>query len=209
MVKYYDHYRIAIYPYMTDLKITRPCYNLPNVSQGFSDITVVIIFYNSCINSHCVIFVYLECSTSWTLCHQRGLIQVSNILYLIMTCQNRLWLAAIATLIISLYGLTSKWHNLDTIFLMCGKVSPTLQVVMKFYNSFINSHWDMFMYPECSTSWTLYHWKGPSQCLQCIMVESKSLSAERAVTKSSIYYADIKITMEGYANAITILLRQT
>jgi hypothetical protein len=38
------------------------------------------------------------------------------------------------------------------------------------------------------------------------MVESKSLSAERAVTMSSIYYADIKITTEGYANAITILL---
>ena len=39
MAKYYNPYHIAIYPYMTDLKITWSWYNIPNVLQGFSKIT--------------------------------------------------------------------------------------------------------------------------------------------------------------------------
>ena len=55
----------------------------------------------------------------------------------------------IMTLIIWPYILiwpTSKLHNPDTILLMCHKVSPTLWVVIMFYNSFINSHCVIFMY---------------------------------------------------------------
>ena len=51
-----------------------------------------------------------------------------------------------------LIWLTSKLHNLDTIFLMCHKFSPTLLVVIIFYISFINSHCIMFMYLESGTS---------------------------------------------------------
>ena len=78
---------------------------------------------------------------------------------------------------------------------MCCKVSPTLQVVILFYNSFINSHCVMLMYAECGILWTLCHQTGPSQCLQYIILESNSLSPKKAVTMSPIYYADIEIIL--------------
>jgi hypothetical protein len=116
-------------------------------------------------------FVYLECSTLWTLCQWTGPSQYLQ--YIILDLNSGLYGDQLWRPFILIWP-TSGLHNLDTIFLTYHRVSPTLWVVMKFYNCFTNSHCVMFIYLECGTSWTLCHRTGPSQCLQYIILDLNS-----------------------------------
>jgi hypothetical protein len=144
----------AIYPYMTDLRIT----HLDTIFRTYHKVSqtlwVVMKFYNYFTNSHCVMFIYLECGTSWTLCHQTGPSQCLQ--YIILDLNSRiygdqLWHAKTdCDLLQLLCSYMTRHHNLGAIFLMCHKISPTLRVMMMFYNSFIQL---------CSHIWNVAHRK--------------------------------------------------
>lgn len=150
---------LIIWPYILRWP-TSKLHNLNTISLTCRKISptlwMVMMFYNSFTNSHCVMFIYLECGTSWTLCHRTGPSQCLqyNLLDLnfwdlrwsIMTYQNRLWSTTIIIWPYILIWPTSGLHNLDTIFLTCHKVSLTIRVIMTFYNSFTISHCIMFIY---------------------------------------------------------------
>ncbi len=91
----------AIYPYMTDLRITQSRYNLPDISQGFSNIMsgheVLRLF-------HQFTLCYVQISRMWYIVNpltpDRAITMSSiyytwskfqNLRWSIMTCQNQLW----------------------------------------------------------------------------------------------------------------------